>query len=142
MRAKQCDASAPAWALSADGFRGAFTGTIAAGGDCEPMGGLEADLADITVALASCTDPGNQACLPTESAGWSCAARSAAAGPCFTDLNCADGLYCEGALTTAGVCTAQKAMGEACSTPNECTSTLCAGGSCAAADDVQAAYCL
>ncbi|MDD9936602.1 MAG: hypothetical protein OXT09_23525 [Myxococcales bacterium] len=140
-RAMQCDPSAPAWALSPDGFTGAFTGTLGPGEDCMPEGGLEADLPVIFAALASCTNVATQACLPTETT-WTCEPRGGADAACFTDLNCQDGLFCDPALTTMGTCKARKAAGEACLTANECSSAVCKDSVCGADDDVQAAYCL
>jgi hypothetical protein len=144
MRASTCDTTLAAWALTADGFASSFTGTRAAGADCLPEGGAETtDIDAFTAALASCSNPATTACLPGDDA-WTCTARGAADSPCFTDLNCQDGLYCDLTAATGpfdGKCTARKAAEATCSIANECESFVCTSGACAADDDVQAAYC-
>jgi hypothetical protein len=138
-RTATCDPSVATWAITSDGFLSAFTGTRAAGADCGPAGGDDATLDAIAAALASCQNSATTACLPDLVSGdWTCAARSAAAGPCFSDLNCADGLFCN----IMGTCEARKAAGAECDQPNECASLLCAADTCAEASDTQAAYCL
>jgi hypothetical protein len=141
-RASTCDPSIAAWAVSQDGFLGAFTGTLASGADCEPADGLLAGVAEIGVALSSCVDGTMQACLPTENDGWTCTARGGAGAECFSDLNCQDGLFCSPGFNFGGECMARKAEGESCDAGNQCQSFLCTGGTCAADVDVQAAYCL
>jgi Dickkopf N-terminal cysteine-rich region len=143
-RASKCDPSIAAWAISTDGFQRSFTGTLASGADCTPMGGFMGSTGDIAIALASCRLADGLACLPGPNMTdkWMCAARAANAGRCYTDLNCQEGLYCDNPQATPmGKCAARKAAGMACNSEVECTSVVCKGGKCAAADDVQAAYC-
>ncbi|MDH5672009.1 MAG: hypothetical protein OEZ06_07645 [Myxococcales bacterium] len=143
--ASECDPGIAAFGGSASGLMGMFTGTIEAGGNCEPDGGplgLPSEPA-AAAALASCTDIQSQACLPRLTS-WSCEPRGQAGTKCFSDLNCVDGLYCPNptfAVTTNATCTPRRPVGQACSTPNECESLFCKGGACVAAD-AQAAYCL
>jgi hypothetical protein len=141
MRASTCDPAAAAWAVSEDGFPSSFSGTLGMGADCEPMGGLEAPIDQLLIALASCRIGDGLVCLPGEM-GWACAPRAAAGQRCFNDFNCNEGLYCdnpEGEFD--GMCVAGMAAGSDCDTPAQCSSYICADGMCAAAGDVQAAYC-
>lgn len=144
MRASTCDAGIAVWAASNAGFMSSFTGTVAAGGDCMAEGGLGASTAELFAALASCDRSANLACMPGMSA-WTCTARAAAGGACMADFNCADGLYCEGAVLgdlTEGTCTAAKAAGMSCNSPTQCSSLVClTAGMCAAAGDDQAVFC-
>jgi hypothetical protein len=108
------------------------------------MGGFNASSGDIAISLASCRLADGLACLPGSNTNdkWTCAARAANAGRCYTDLNCQEGLYCENPQATPdGKCAPRKATGMACNTETECTSFLCKSSKCGAADDVQAAYC-
>ena len=140
-RASTCDPEIAAWAVSANGFPTSFAGTLASGADCEPEGGLQADIDDLLVALASCQTAGGQACLPGEG-GWTCAPRSAAGGRCYNDFNCADGLFCENPDGEFdGTCMAAKSAGADCRGPLECESLICNDRKCAPSGDVQAAYC-
>jgi len=144
-RAGDCDPALASWAVTAEGFASSFTGTRDQGEDCTPEGGADtSDVDAVGAALASCTNVATTACLPTETT-WTCTARAAAGGQCFTDLNCQDGLFCDKeAATTAydGVCAARKAAGAECFDANECTSFVCKEDeTCAANDDVQAVYC-
>ncbi len=144
-RAKACDPSVSAWAVSSEGFVMSLNGTLTADQDCEPMGGaMNASVAELLTALASCSTSANLACLPSPD-GWKCAARSSKGGKCATDGNCADGLYCVNTseeLDGSGTCTERKTAGTACTDATECTSFICTSGKCAADDDKQAAYCL
>lgn len=144
-RAKACDPSVSAWAVSSEGFVMGLDGTLNAGDDCEPMGGAEnASVAELLTALASCSTSAGLACLPSPD-GWKCAPRSSAGGKCATDGNCADGMYCVNTseeLDGSGTCTARKAAGMTCTDATECASFICTSGKCAAVDDKQAAYCL
>lgn len=142
-KAMACDPGTAAFGESADGLRGIFQGTVPPKGGCQPDVGSKAKAA---AALASCQNPGANACLPNPPLGisWSCAPHSAQGGPCFTDINCNPGLYCPNPMlvpTSGAVCTPRKAVGEGCGAPNECESLFCKGGKCVAADK-QAAYCL
>lgn len=141
-KAAACDAALPTWAASSAGFMSSFTGTVAADGDCMPAGGLAGDLADVFAALASCNRAAGLTCLPSSSA-WKCVQPSAMGGPCYSDFNCATGLYCEGAGSSDfdGTCAPIKQAGTACGLPTECSSLVCTGGTCAASGDAQAVFC-
>jgi len=141
-KAAACDATLPSWAASNAGFMSSFTGTVAADGDCMPAGGLGGSLTDVFAALASCNRSAGLTCLPSSSA-WKCSAPSAMGGPCYSDFNCATGLYCEGAGSSDfdGTCAPIKQAGAACGLPTECASLVCTGGKCAAAGDGQAVFC-
>lgn len=141
-RAAVCDPSVASWAVSRDGFTASFAGTLGEGDDCEPEGGLQAAIPSLLAALAACRVGSDLACLPGADA-WVCAPRASPGSRCFTDFNCADGLYCENPDSGFdGACAARKAAGSECESATECTSFVCESGMCAAEDDVQAAYCL
>ncbi len=142
-RASTCDPSVAAWAVSPDGFESSFTGTLGAGDDCTPPGGLSmASVHDLAVSLVSCRLGDGLACLPADPT-WMCAQRAARGGRCFTDLNCQDGLYCDNPNSTfMGMCAPRKSAGAACQNDSECDSFTCTSKSCVSGDDVQAAYCL
>jgi hypothetical protein len=142
-RSSMCDPAIAEWAASPVGFATSFQGTLGADADCRMGIGEvnEATTAQLGVALASCRIGDGLACLPGEAA-WTCKPRGAAGSPCFTDLNCADGMYCQNTGGPYdGVCAARKPAGEACDSPIECSSFLCMSDVCAASTDVQAAYC-
>jgi hypothetical protein len=141
-KAKACDATLPSWAASNAGFMSSFTGTVAADGDCMPEGGLGGELAEVFAALASCDRAAGLACLPSSTA-WKCSAPSPMGGPCYSDFNCATGLYCEGAGSSDfdGTCAPIKQAGAACGLPTECASLVCTGSKCGAAGDDQAVFC-
>lgn len=142
-RTADCDTAVASWAITSDGFASSFLGTRDADEACDPPGGLGATVEDIGAALASCKNSATTACLPVEEGSWTCTARAAADGACFTDLNCVEGLYCDNSAGLfMGVCAATKAAGADCSAPNECSSFLCVNDVCADTNDVQAAYCL
>ena len=139
--ASECDPSVADFGQSVDGLRGIFKGTVGPGGSCTTFN--VAFREEAAKALASCLDPANNSCLPETPLTWSCRARADVGGPCFTDVNCVDDLYCpnpdfEIAVAT---CTPRKAVGAACELPNECESLFCKGGQCVEASS-QAAYCL
>jgi hypothetical protein len=140
-KASKCDVSIAEFAASANSLRGSATGTVASGGTCTPkdMGAPSS----IAAALASCKDPSTTACLPAQTGDWTCTARGGAGSPCFTDVNCTDGLYCDNPdLNIAGsTCKARKAAGETCKLANECASIGCADGKCLE-KSVTTAYCL
>jgi hypothetical protein len=141
-RAGNCDPALASWAITAEGFASSFTGSRAAGADCTPEGGANTnDINAVGAALASCSNVATTACLPTDTT-WTCTARAAAGGDCFTDLNCQDGLFCEKGEDGPfdGTCVARKAAGADCFDANECTSFVCKDDACAAAD-AQAVYC-
>jgi len=141
--ASKCDTSISLFAISTDGFRGIVAGTVASGGACDADSTATNKTAATAVALASCLDPATNACLPVKAPGsWTCAARSDAAGKCFTDANCKDGLFCDPGLSLdRGACTARKAAGADCMANNECTSFACASNKCVTATS-DTAYCL
>jgi hypothetical protein len=142
MRSAECDVTIAERAVA--GFASAFKGTVAAGGDCLPEGGADTtDFTDLGAALASCTGNATTACLPSAT-DWKCTARGGAGSPCFTPINCQDGMWCDSAAAQAvgeGVCTAQKAADETCNAPEECESFVCKSGKCVASDDVQEIFC-
>lgn len=140
-RASQCDPSVAEFGQSVDGLRGMFKGTVPPGGSCITLNLTRRD--EVAKALASCLDPANNACLPESAIGWACRPRADVGGPCFTDVNCKDGLYCPNPDFEIGMtsCAARKPVDAACSLPNECETLFCKGGKCVAETD-QAAYCL
>jgi hypothetical protein len=142
--AKKCDTTIASFGLSTDGFRGIATGTVAAGGKCNPATGGSSMAAATAAALVSCKDPANNACLPAmKPADWTCAPRADSGGMCFTDANCKDGLYCDNPNFQIGsaTCKPRKASGADCSLGTECTSLACSGGKCVDATK-DTAYCL
>jgi hypothetical protein len=140
--ASNCDPNVAFWGIAVDGLRGCTAGTIVAGGGCEPPIAQLGNKAIDAAYLVACLNPAAAACLPG-SLAWTCAARSAAGGPCFTDLNCVDGLFCDNPnlSLTGSKCTARKADGQGCKAANECATLACKGGSCAPVGQ-QSAYCL
>lgn len=135
-----CDPAFAAFGESFDGLRSMFRGTVAASGDCRPNSVLDKAMAG--AALASCTDHRSQACMPSLTS-WRCQPHSAAGGECFSDVNCAAGLFCDNPnFSLSGAeCMPRKAIGQSCSLANECESLFCEGGMCVVAD-AQVAYCL
>jgi hypothetical protein len=147
--ASECDPDIAAWSLSPAGLRGVTLGTIAANQACTP-----ADVTNfpkVAAHLASCLNPATHACLPTGLTGmppldpWNCTARGGSGAPCFSDLNCIEGLYCNNDVDSPRLvgsqCLARKANGTSCGFPNECVSLTCRGGTCIDATE-QTAYCL
>lgn len=141
-RASMCDPTVAQWGAAPDGLRGLLKGTVPPGESCKPTETVP-DPVTLAAALLACEQPETHACTyanPLDA--WTCQPRSEADGSCVTDNNCQDGLYC---LITApglpGMCTARKAVGEACDSPPQCASLFCKRGSCVEADQ-QAAYCL
>jgi hypothetical protein len=141
-RTDSCATNVAAWSITSDGLRSVFGGSLDTGEACDPEGGAgNATVSALAVALASCKSPATTSCLPAES-GWTCAARSTASGPCLTDLNCQDGLYCMlGNGLYDGTCATRKAAGMECDADSECTSFVCKDDACAAENDQQATYC-
>jgi hypothetical protein len=141
-RASQCDPSIATWASSLDGLRGITKGTLGSGADCT---GSLVNVAESAAHLAACTNAATTACLPTSTFDWTCEPRSALNGPCFLDLNCQDGLYCDNLGSTPALtgrtCLQRKANGSGCVSGLECSSLTCENGSCTEATD-QTAYCL
>jgi hypothetical protein len=140
--ATKCDTSISAFALGTSGFRTIAVGTVAPGGACDPASSSN-KLAATAAALASCTGPATNACLPAMTGGWKCAPRSDAGGPCFTDANCKEGLACDNPnLRYDGTCKARKPAGADCMEgTTECSSFACKDGKCV--DQTKdTAYCL
>lgn len=137
--ASTCDIGVAKWAIATTGLRGIIDGTVPPNGNCSSTFLL--DKAATAAALASCTNPDTDACLPATT--WTCAARGPAGSPCFTDINCVDDVYCDNPSLnlTGATCAARKANGVACAAANECLSLTCKGSVCVAAD-TQTAYCL
>jgi hypothetical protein len=140
--AATCDTTVAAWGSSVDGLRGITRGTVAAGESCMPPVEHLTDKAYDAAALTSCLDPSTDACLPG-ALTWTCEPKQDVNGPCFTDANCRDGLYCDNPQLTglSQPCLPRKGVGETCSAGNECQSLFCKHGACVAAEQ-QAAYCL
>lgn len=125
-RASVCDPTIVRWAISNAGFRGVARGTLPAGAACMPILPSDASPLDAIGYLGACADPETMSCFGSsvQSPTWTCIPRSAVGGPCFVDLNCSDGLYCELAQPI-GHCLARKANGSPCSSPLECESLYC-----------------
>jgi hypothetical protein len=74
---------------------------------------------------------------------WKCAPKAGVGAPCFTDVNCSAGLFCNNPQAKFNIkCEARKPAGAACVNANECESLQCKKKTCAALGDAQAAYCL
>jgi len=140
-RASMCDVTAAMWGSSGDGLRGILKGTIETKASCMPTSVL--DPVDIGAALLSCAHPETNACVYMNILDdWTCETRSKMGGPCVTDNNCSDGLYCVlGAVGMAGTCGSRKSVGESCTSPSECASLFCKQSKCVESSK-QAAYCL
>jgi hypothetical protein len=141
-KAAQCDDTVAIWGGSPEGLRGILKGTVAPEAECTAPPEAIIDPPKVAAHLASCAQIATHACLPAQEEGgpWSCEARSTAGGPCFSDNNCVDGLYCNTA-NPMGACTERLADGTACTNPTSCKSLYCKKGSCVPADQ-QSAYCL
>ena len=126
---------------SPSGLMGMFRGTLDADDSCSP--GLTTNMSAAAAALASCSNVATTACLPRSALSWRCDPRGQVGDPCFTDLNCVDGLHCPNPEFEFGRsdCAARKAVGSPCMLPNECESLFCRGGACVEAT-TQNAYCL
>lgn len=138
--ASVCDPSIVAFGISRDGLMSMFRGTAASGTSCVPLG---TDPALAAAKLASCSDISTVACLPTSLLSWRCEARGGAGAPCFTDVNCIDGLYCPNPDLAIGSfrCEPRKPLGAGCAWGNECESLFCENGACVEATQ-RNAYCL
>ena len=150
--ASTCDPNIAIHAASADGLRGVLQGTVSPGGDCKVQPATTTDTGIIGAYLASCTDPKNNACLPTVLSGWKCASLNQAGGTCFSDANCAEqadptqSLYCAGStnaplLGANGKCTVRKPSGSTCKDARECQTLVCINGTCAD-NTVENVYCI
>jgi hypothetical protein len=137
-----CDPSVVGWSTSPNGLRGVFKGSVARGQSCKPQQLLDTDESRQTAALLSCLDPQQSACLPASLLGdWTCSPKSALAGSCLTDDNCASDAYCNTPPEAFfGTCSERQALGATCSGVNQCQSFNCSAGICKAPDP-QAAFC-
>jgi hypothetical protein len=137
--AARCDPTVATWAAGA--MRGIMQGTINPGGSCKPPSTLDRPV--VAAHLAACREGNTTACRPVNLSQWTCESRAQVGGPCFTDLNCVDGLYCDNPQLrpTGATCKQRKADQSGCAAGNECMSLLCKGGVCVPAT-VGAAYCL
>ena len=135
-----CDPSIVRFSISRDGFMSMFRGTAQSGDSCFPAGTNPAIAA---AKLASCTDIARFACLPQSVLSWRCVERGAAESPCFTDVNCLDGLYCPNPDLKIGQskCEPRKPLGAQCTWGNECESLFCEAGACVP-ESQRNAYCL
>jgi hypothetical protein len=140
--ASQCDPNVVGWATSTTGLRGILKGTVAPNRSCYPSALIPTKI-DQTAAMLSCADGASYGCLPQGALVWTCAARKSAGNPCFTDINCADGIYCDNPnlAITGATCTSRKPIDSVCQAANECQSLACRDGRCVAADQ-QAVFCL
>ena len=138
--ASVCDPNIVSFSISRDGLMSMFRGTAASGASCFPA---NTDPAIAAAKLASCTDITSVACLPTSVLSWKCTERGGAGAPCFTDVNCVDGLYCPNDELEIGKtqCTPRKPLGAQCRWGNECESLFCEAGSCVPPSQ-RNAYCL
>lgn len=142
--ASSCDINVVSWGTSFAGLRGIIKGTIDPGLPCTPrtQWGDTLDEAG-AAALVSCKDPATTACSHPAILLWTCSPRADVGGGCITDLNCVDGLYCDNPdlLVLGAVCKPRKAVGSACTLPNECQSLICRSGKCVEVNQ-QNVYCL
>jgi len=138
--ASMCDQNIVAFSISRDGFMGMFRGTAGSGDSCFPAG-TDAKIA--AAKLASCTDISTIACLPSSLLSWRCTARAGVGSPCFTDVNCHDGLFCPNPDLEIGKsdCEERKPVGASCEWGNECESLFCEAGACVEPSQ-RNAYCL
>jgi hypothetical protein len=135
-----CDPGVTWFAASAEGLRTMLRGTRSSGDRCTPP--IPIRLETAAGALASCNP--SAPCLGHGTPPiWRCTAPSGAGGPCFSDLNCYDGLYCPQTDPAQFdlVCLARKPPGSPCSIGTECESLLCKNFTCAVLDQ-QTAFCL
>lgn len=139
--AAACDPVIATFGASRAGLLGMQKGTLGTGAVCKENNNV-LGAAAAGAALASCSDPENQSCLPRSFLGaWMCEPRTAD-GACFSDSNCIDGAFCDNPdLMIGNSCEPRRADGQSCSAANNCISLTCEGGSCTAAT-AQTAYCL
>jgi hypothetical protein len=137
--AAECDPAIGPWAFSQEGLFSVLEGTVAAGGDCTPT-----DVVDNPdyAALLSCAD--DTTCrLSISLAGLKgkCGAPSGVGGSCWTELECAADLYCDGTDITGGDCVARQPNSSACGNDTQCQSLTCTNDVCAD-PTVNGSYCL
>jgi hypothetical protein len=138
-----CDVDVAVFGVSSEGLRNIFQGTKTANAACDPMSAT-----DFGAGISCRIDNGNDlACVPgfpgtdfTPPTRWTCKDRQGVGGPCFSDLNCTDGLFCL-VPETLSQCAMRKAPGQSCAAPNECLSLLCEGSVCVETN-VEDVYCL
>jgi hypothetical protein len=137
-----CDLSIARWALSDDGLRGIFQGSLDRDATCTPVGGASADRGIVAAAISSCRQADELACLPKGLLGeWTCVPRQAVGQSCLTDDNCQGDSICNNAGEPAlGSCTARLPLGAACTVANQCVSLACGAEKCVE-PDVQSVYC-
>ena len=107
------------------------TGTVPAGGDCQPTE------SDFSPALACA--PGLRCTF--SSSGATCQRAITAGGTCGDGLSCADGLFCN----DMSVCEAERPNGAACTFSSECQSFECTDSVCVPDPDEPSGgndYCL
>lgn len=157
--AARCDTGFSAYLISTEGLRGSFRGSLPAGADCSPevMVTQSQELVEqrAGAALTSCDSIETMACLPSEGTvlprEWTCAPRGDIGASCFSPLNCKDGLTClesffvgdssNGYVWELGTCAEPLPTSSSCRVNGECASLYCIDGTCADAENVQAAYC-
>lgn len=137
-----CDADVLRWSTSQAGLRSLFKGSVESGESCKPAQLLEADTTQQAVALLSCLDAPQTACMPVSLLGdWTCTRKSPSGGSCLTDDNCEASAYCAtDADAVFGACAQRLALGAACSGATACESFNCSAGTCRP-PDAQAAFC-
>jgi len=147
--AARCDAGIASWVLEVSGFRGVFTGTLAAKASCLPPTDviLNADEGKAAGWALACSNPDSTACLPMNAFTWTCEPRGGAGSACFTDANCSGATYCDnpnpgiGSLGAGTTCKPRKDIGADCVGTGECTSLVCVAKKCAS-PTADGAYCL
>jgi len=131
--ASSCDPAVRAWAGTDSGFASIFDGTVALGGDCTPSSLL--DPVELIVAAVECADPNACAVRATPALTGTCQARVGAGAVCATNIECTDGLRCNG-----GSCGAKVADGSPCTGDGDCQSNKCTVGVCEV-NTVNSVYC-
>lgn len=152
--AADCNPSIAHYAMSSDGLRSMFRGTLAPGEDCRgpniEVRNPESGLAAAAPYMVACHQPDTYACLPDVVDGWRCKKRGTDSR-CTSELNCKDGHYCDGhPVEGGGECQRRKRADEPCELPIECRSLNCHSeekfgdgveGTCAKVDQ-QTVYCV
>jgi hypothetical protein len=144
-RASVCDTDILPWVISNAGFRGVARGTVQPGASCLSSDGgtnPDSDAATQAALLASCALPEVNACMIQSSTNWVCAPRSDSGGPCITDMNCLDGLYCQG-IYRYSTCAPRVPNGETCTFQSMCESLNCdVANSRCVPGTLESVYCL
>jgi hypothetical protein len=123
-RASACETGIVPWVISNAGFRGVARGTIEPGSSCFTFEAGAPITTDAIALLGSCAGPESYSCMYDPPSRWMCAPRSDIGGPCFTDINCMDGLYCV-TLGSLSKCAPRMPNGATCSSPLACESMNC-----------------